>query len=60
MSAALGKRTYSMRSRRFSKSVAAAILAASMLAVGATAPADAATTDKTPTSHTSKYDTGWG
>ena len=49
-----------MSSRRFSKSVAAAILAASMLAVGATAPADAAAPDKTPTSHTKKFDTGWG
>jgi hypothetical protein len=48
-----------MNFRRFSKSVAAAVLAVSMLAVGATAPADAAT-DKAPTSHTSKFDTGWG
>jgi hypothetical protein len=49
-----------MKSRRFSKSVAAAVLAVSMLGIGATAPADAATTDQTPTSHTNKLDTGWG
>ena len=47
-----------MHSRRFSKAVAAAILAVSVLATGGTAPAGAAT-DKAPTSHI-KRDTGWG
>jgi len=47
-----------MNPRRFSKSVAAAILAVAMLGVG-TAPADAGTQGKAPT-HYSKYDTGWG
>ena len=52
-----------MNARRFSKSVAAAILAVSMLAVGANAPAGAATTDKAdkaPTSQAKKFDSGWG
>jgi hypothetical protein len=48
-----------MRFRRFSKSVAAAILAVSMLSVGVAAPADASSTSKTPTHH-SQLDTGWG
>jgi hypothetical protein len=47
-----------MNSRKFSKSVAAAILAVSMLAIGA-APADAGTQGKAPTNH-SRLDTGWG
>jgi hypothetical protein len=49
-----------MNSRRFSKAVAAAILAVSVLATGGTAPAGAGTTDKAPTSQTKRYDTGWG
>ena len=48
-----------MKSRRFSKSVAAAVLAISTLTIGAAAPADAATTGKAPTTVT-KLDTGWG
>jgi len=48
-----------MNSRRFSKAVAAAILAVSVVATGGTAPAGAAT-DKAPTSQTKKFDTGWG
>jgi hypothetical protein len=47
-----------MNPRRFSKSVAAAILAVSMVTIGA-APADAGTKDKAPTVQT-KRDTGWG
>jgi hypothetical protein len=47
-----------MNPRRFSKSVAAAILAVAMLGVG-TAPADAGTQGKAPTNHT-RLDTGWG
>ena len=52
------ERIYSMNSRKFSKSVAAAILAVSMVTIGA-APADAGTKDKAPTVQT-KRDTGWG
>ncbi len=48
-----------MNSRRFSKAVAAAILAVSVLATGSTAPADAAT-GKAPSSQTKRLDTGWG
>ena len=48
-----------MNSRRFSKAVAAAILAVSVLATGATAPAGAAS-DKAQTSQTKRFDTGWG
>jgi hypothetical protein len=48
-----------MNSRRFSKSIAAAVLAISTLTIGAAAPADAATKDKAPTVQT-KRDTGWG
>jgi hypothetical protein len=47
-----------MNPRRISKSVAAAVLAVSVLAIGAAAPADAGTTSKVPTSQT--RDTGWG
>jgi len=47
-----------MNSRRFSKSIAAAVLAVSALTIGVAAPADAGTTSKAPTSHT--RDTGWG
>jgi len=47
-----------MNSRKFSKAVAAAILAVSMLAVGATPPADAATSKSQ--SQQSRLDTGWG
>ena len=47
-----------MKPRRFSKSVAAAVLAVSMLAVGATAPADAATVKQQ--AKQSRLDTGWG
>ena len=46
-----------MKPRRFSKSIAAAVLAVSMLAVGASVPADAAT-GKQPTKQ-SRLDTGW-
>jgi hypothetical protein len=46
-----------MNSRRFLKSVAAAVLAVGMLTAGVTAPADAAVAKK-PTQTT--HDTGWG
>jgi len=50
-----------MKPRRFSKSVAAAILAVSMLVVGGTAPADAGTKGKKPTPTVQTFgDTGWG
>ena len=48
-----------MNSRRFSKSVAAAVLAVSVLAIGAAAPADAGTSSKVPTTSQNR-DTGWG
>ena len=48
-----------MHSRRFSKAVAAAILAVSVLATGSTAPAGAAT-DKAPSHQAKRLDTGWG
>ncbi len=48
-----------MKSRRFSKSVAAAVLAISTLTIGAAAPADAGIKSKAPTVQT-KGDTGWG
>ncbi len=54
-----GKGPYSMNSRRFSKSVAAAVLAISTLTIGAAAPADAGIKGKAPTVQT-KGDTGWG
>jgi hypothetical protein len=50
-----------MHARRFSKAVAAAILAISVLATGSTAPAGAATDkDKASSHQTKKLDTGWG
>jgi hypothetical protein len=48
-----------MNPRRFSKAVAAAILAVSVLASGGIAPAGAAT-DKAPSHQTKRLDTGWG
>ena len=53
------EKDHSMNSRRFSKAVAAAILAVSVLATGSTAPASAAT-DKAPSHQTKRFDTGWG
>jgi hypothetical protein len=48
-----------MNSRRFSKAVAAAILAVSVLATGSTAPAGA-DTEKPPSHQPKRLDTGWG
>ena len=58
MNPAPREKDYSMNFRRISKSVAAAILAVTMLSVGVAAPADAST-GKAPTNQ-SQRDTGWG